>query len=83
MSIKYLDQVYKLKTTLQTKSFYKDWSSTYDRELFENGYITPIRCANALASMQINKQDPIIDIGCGTGLSGKAFRDKGFTKIDG
>ena len=83
MSKKYLDEVYKLKSSDQTKNFYKNWSSTYDSELFENGYITPMRCADALASMKISKKDPIIDIGCGTGLSGSAFRDKGFTNIDG
>ena len=80
---KFLDKVYNLKSQDQTNSFYKKWSSTYDSELFENGYITPKRCADALALLKINRNDPIIDIGCGTGLSGAALRDKGFTNIDG
>ena len=83
MNRKFLDEVYKLKNSDETIGFYKDWSNSYDQELFINGYITPLRCAKALQTVNANKDEKIMDIGCGTGLSGEAFKKLGFTNIDG
>ncbi|MFL2805936.1 MAG: class I SAM-dependent DNA methyltransferase [Paracoccaceae bacterium] len=83
MNRKFLDEVYKLKNSDETIGFYKDWSNSYDQELFINGYITPLRCAKALETVNASKDEKIMDIGCGTGLSGEAFKKLGFTNIDG
>ena len=83
MNRKFLDEVYKLKNSDETIGFYKDWSNSYDQELSINGYITPLRCAKALQTVNANKDEKIMDIGCGTGLSGEAFKKLGFTNIDG
>lgn len=79
----YLQNAYKVEDTAQTKKFYEDWAATYDQEIAENGYATPRRCAEALAQVLKDRDAPILDIGCGTGLSGLALREVGFTTIDG
>ncbi|MEO0999797.1 MAG: methyltransferase domain-containing protein, partial [Pseudomonadota bacterium] len=47
------------------------------------GYASPRRCAEALAEFVEDKSAPVLDIGCGTGLSGAAFRAAGFETLDG
>lgn len=63
--------------------FYNDWAATYDADLEGNGYLAPKRCAEALAKIDPTLAGPIADLGCGTGLSGIAFRAVGFDPIDG
>ena len=62
---------------------YNNWYSSYDNELLINGYITPFRCAEAINKNTSSKQALILDVGCGTGLSGQEILSKGFTNIDG
>lgn len=64
-------------------SFYAGWADGYEDEVTSNGYITPQRCAEALASFAADLTQPIMDLACGTGLSGLALRAQGFTTIDG
>ena len=80
---KFLDNVYDLDTPDDTRRFYDDWSDTYDAEVAENLYATPARLAEALATHVLNKHTPILDLGCGTGVSGAALREAGFDTIDG
>lgn len=79
----FLDRAYGLEDAENTKDFYKEWAATYEAETRANGYVTPTRCAAALAALATDKSAPLLDLGCGTGLSGKAFSDVGFTTIDG
>jgi len=79
----HLNHSYQLNSVEATQAFYSDWASTYDTEIMANGYATPQRCADALAINTDNKNVTILDIGCGTGLSGKILADTGFNQIDG
>jgi predicted TPR repeat methyltransferase len=79
----FLDRVYGIETPEQTRQLYEDWAQTYDDEVRANGYATPGRCAAALSKIAADKAAPLLDLGCGTGLSGEAFREAGFTTIDG
>jgi len=79
----YLDSVYGLETGDETKAFYDNWSDTYDAEVAENGYVTPQRAAEALAAQVTDLAEPLMDLGCGTGVSGAAFANAGFAAIDG
>ncbi|MEM8980092.1 MAG: methyltransferase domain-containing protein [Pseudomonadota bacterium] len=82
MTKKFLDKAYDLDGTEATQALYAEWSASYDAEVTENGYATPKRCAEALAQFaHLNK--PMLDFGCGTGLSGLAMRAVGFSNIDG
>ena len=62
---------------------YNNWYNSYDNELLRNGYITPLRCAEAINRNASSKQALVLDIGCGTGLSGQEILSKGFVNIDG
>ena len=78
-----LGTAYDLETGEQTLDHYQRWAETYDQEVgVDNGYAQPARCAASLAGVA----DPcshVLDVGCGTGLSGLALRDSGFTRLDG
>jgi predicted TPR repeat methyltransferase len=79
----FLDKVYGIKGTEQTRALYDDWAPGYDVEVADAGYATPARCAKALAGAMTDKSLPVLDVGCGTGLSGQALADAGFRTIDG
>jgi len=79
---------YALETREQTLAHYEAWADTYDREVGEElAYAQPGRCAAALAAVaRAGGRTPVgrlLDVGCGTGLSGLAFRDAGFADQDG
>ncbi|KIC44368.1 methyltransferase type 11 [Ruegeria sp. ANG-S4] len=83
MSNKYLKDVYELGTAQERQDHYKKWASSYDDEIGEQGYETPKRVAAALWSQKPQPDVPILDYGCGTGLSGKALTVAGYRVIDG
>ena len=74
---------YQLRSDEETQSYYDRWAATYDDELSAQGYAQPIRCAAALADRVADRSLPVLDAGCGTGLSGVALRAQGFSVIDG
>ena len=79
----FLDQAYGLDAPDDTRDFYANWADTYEAELRAEVYETPARCAAALAGCVSDRDLPLLDLGCGTGLSGEAFRSAGFAVIDG
>lgn len=80
MSKGFLDKAY---GTQDARQLYDAWAASYDKEVADNGYVTPGRCAAALHAIMPDPTLPILDFGCGTGLSGLALRLAGFTTIDG
>jgi predicted TPR repeat methyltransferase len=80
---KFLDGAYGLEGAVKTQEFYRQWAKTYDAEITENGYASPTRTAAAMASLVPDLTRPLLDLGCGTGISGEAFQQAGFTTIDG
>ena len=82
MTKTYLDKIYSTDST-DLRPFYAQWAQSYDQEVGENGYITPLRIAEALARHVKDLSIPILDYGCGTGISGQAFQEAGFPTIDG
>lgn len=83
MGDKFLDKAYNLETAEETQALYKGWAASYDAEVAENGYATPGRVAKALDGYLNDPAAPILDFGCGTGLSGLALKLVGFKTIDG
>lgn len=83
MADKFLDKAYTARDASSTRALYDDWAASYEAEIAENGYATPARCASALAAFCDDKSGPILDFGCGTGLSGLALKLAGFETIDG
>ncbi|MBF9041918.1 methyltransferase domain-containing protein [Rhodobacterales bacterium HKCCE4037] len=67
----------------ETRDLYRDWAETYDEDVQGAGYATPSRLAKALAGIVPDLTVPVLDFGCGTGLSGMALAAEGFTQVDG
>lgn len=66
-----------------TIQLYADWADRYDADVKSWGYATPARIAEALAAHLPDKSAPVLDFGCGTGLSGLALKAVGFLTVDG
>lgn len=66
-----------------TKALYADWASSYEDDVTAMAYATPDRIARALLAQTPDRSQPVLDFGCGTGLSGEALFRKGFTTLDG
>jgi predicted TPR repeat methyltransferase len=62
--------------------YYDNWASDYNETLADWRYEAPKQVASMLRS-KLSPKSVILDAGCGTGLSGKAFFAAGFTTIDG
>ena len=83
MSKKFLDRAYDLEGAEDTRHFYQQWADSYDQEIAANGYASPLRTAQALAECGADKNAALLDIGCGTGLSGLFLQDAGFARLHG
>lgn len=83
MSKTYLDKVYEARDAASTRELYDKWAGSYEAETAANGYATPGRCAKALRRFTDDLSAPVLDFGCGTGLSGLALKLEGFEVIDG
>lgn len=79
----FLNKSYGKSTAASVRAHYDEWAASYNKEITENGYATPGRCAAALAECVDDFTAPILDFGCGTGLSGLALKLAGFEVIDG
>jgi predicted TPR repeat methyltransferase len=79
---KFFPRAYGLKTQEELNNLYDEWAESYDYEVTENGYVSPARTAVALKQF-LTLDASILDIGCGTGLSGVALSNAGFTNIHG
>jgi predicted TPR repeat methyltransferase len=83
MASNFFDKVYTTTAQDEVETLYDDWAGTYDDDVTGNGYMTPGRVAAALAAHLPERSTPILDFACGTGLSGMALADEGFSVIDG
>lgn len=66
-----------------TMAVYADWAATYDEEVRARGYRTPGRLATELIRHLGDDPRPVLDFGCGTGLSGMALRQVGVGSLHG
>ena len=81
---RFLKIAYEARTTDETRDLYDRWADTYDTELIdENDYAQPRRCAEMLSRYLADRGAEILDIGCGTGLSGAALSEAGYRIVDG
>lgn len=83
MTKQFLDNVYHLADAEDTRTLYKDWAASYDEEVTANGYASPMRTAAALRKSGASLDVPVLDIGCGSGVSGLFLRDAGFSELHG
>jgi predicted TPR repeat methyltransferase len=73
-----------LQTPADSVDLYRDWASTYDHDVFDvMGFIGTHRVADLLAEHVPDRSASVVDLGCGTGVSGVRLAQHGFTAIDG
>lgn len=78
-----LDEVYAAHSADELASAYARWSSDYDRETIALGYCLPFIIAGWVARHVPADAGPLLDAGCGTGLSGPYLRALGYEAIEG
>lgn len=79
-----LKRAYDLQSDEDTRSLYGDWADTYDDTLVRGlGYLSPRTIAELLAGAMTGRDEPVLDVGCGTGLAGSHLAGHGFACIDG
>ena len=81
---KFLPSSYGLETTEATLAHYEAWAGSYDAEIGEeNRHAQPGRGTRARLASGIGPDARILDVGCGSGLSGVALARGGYALIDG
>lgn len=78
-----LDLVYAATTPDELAGAYAAWSSDYDRETAALGYCLPFIIAGWVARHVPKGAGPLLDAGCGTGLSGPYLRALGYDDLTG
>ncbi|WP_308240292.1 class I SAM-dependent methyltransferase [Mesorhizobium sp. J428] len=78
-----LNQVYAARSEAELAAAYAAWSNGYDRETAALGYCLPFVIAAWVARHVPVDAGPLLDAGCGTGLSGPYLAALGYREIDG
>lgn len=65
---------YDHKSSAEHRAYYEAWAETYDEDFAaRESYDYPARVAAILAAVSVAADSPIADVGCGTGLVGRAL----------
>lgn len=78
-----LDMVYAARDERELNDAYAAWSNAYDRETAAMGYCLPFLVTAWVARHVEKKTGPILDAGCGTGLSGLCLKALGYSDVHG
>jgi len=78
-----LDSVYTADTPEGLAKAYADWAATYDSETASLGYLLPFLITAWVARHVPAGEGPLLDAGCGTGLSGPSLKALGYGDIAG
>lgn len=77
------ERVYTSTTVAEQRQNYDAWAADYDEDVLESGYLGPKLLAQDLASIPSIRPNTVLDVGCGTGLTGIALKSVGIDVIDG
>ena len=78
-----LDMVYAAETETQLAAAYAAWANGYDVETAALGYCLPFVISAWVARHVPKGEGPLLDAGCGTGLSGPYLGSLGYGEIEG
>lgn len=78
-----LELVYAARTPEEIAEAYRQWAATYDAETLSIGYYLPFQITAWVARYVPPGAGPLLDAGCGTGLSGPALKALGYGDICG
>jgi len=79
----FFKDIYQFTSLDETAAHYAKFADAYEDAMAAGGYVTPGRCADALDACGADKSATVLDIGCGSGLSGLALKSRGFEILDG
>lgn len=78
-----LEEAYGIRTPDDAARLYGDWATTYDQSFAEaRGYIAPRKVAERFKQMATSSEQPVLDIGAGTGLLATELRGLTVDGID-
>ena len=83
MSDDILARVYAATTPEEISAAYADWAASYDRDTVRDGYHLPFTIAAWVARHVAPGAGPLLDAGCGSGLSGPILAALGYSEIEG
>ena len=73
-----LKHIFSRRSTDELRQSYSAWADEYDKDLVEDlGYRAPELVADAATRFLGQTTAPMLDIGCGTGLTGEALLESG------
>ena len=80
-----LRRAYAVETPDEVRDLYRDWAQSYDGDLLSDDlqYVAPREAVAVFRRHVADASSRILDVGCGTGLSGQALAAAGFVRIDG
>ena len=78
-----LARVYAATTPEEISAAYADWAASYDRDTVRDGYHLPFTIAAWVARHVAPGAGPLLDAGCGSGLSGPILAALGYSEIEG
>lgn len=78
-----LDRVYTAKSPRELERAYADWAADYDRDTIALGYSLPFVIAGWVGRYVRRGDGPLLDAGCGTGLSGPFLKALGYDDLVG
>src|SRR5438094_643227 len=78
-----LDSVYTAETPEALARAYAEWAATYDSKTASLGYLLPFLVTAWVVRHVPAGEGPLLDAGCGTGLSGPSLKALGYGDIAG
>lgn len=78
-----LATVYGAGSPDEVAAAYAEWAATYDRETAALGYLLPFLIAAWVARYVPKGDGPLLDAGCGSGLSGQSIAALGYDDLHG
>lgn len=78
-----LEEAYSVDGPDDNRALYANWAATYDGFLEQNRYIYAGQVAELFSRRSSVRSEPVLDVGCGTGVVGEALCRLGVLVIDG
>lgn len=78
-----LTRVYGSGNAQELDAAYADWAARYDRETAALGYLLPFLVTAWVARYVQPGEGPLLDAGCGTGLTGPQLKALGYDRLEG
>jgi len=79
-----LADAYAVETPDDNRDLYARWAATYESVFIaDNGYVYHLGVVGSFVDTASDGDDPVLDVGCGTGLVGVALRATGPWTVDG